>query len=97
MRRSLLYLGSSYLGYIMALTQQKWLVEGVLGSFPEVPVSPIFINTLLYLRSPKGLGVSLGAPLGSGGQEDSGEGSRRPRVIPGGSWRGLWHPLFLLF
>ena len=56
----------SLLGYLMALTQQNWPVEGLLGSHPGVPLGFIFLRTHLYFRSPRGLGVSLGVFLGPG-------------------------------
>ena len=78
----------------MALTQQKRPVQGVLGG----PRGGLFLRNYQYMRSPKGLGGSLGVLLGSGGSGGVRGGvGGVPGRFRGGPGRALGKGHFLVF
>ena len=78
----------------MALTQQKRPVQGVLGG----PRGGLFLRNYQYMRSPKGLGGSLGGPFGVRGVRGVRGGvGGVPGRFRGGPGGALGKGHFLLF
>ena len=72
----------SLLGYLLALTQYKWPVEGVLRSRPGVPVCPRFVTKPIIFEVTEGSwGVLRGSFGVRGVRKSPGRGQEVPGIV----------------